>query len=201
MLLVSLKWEARSTFLQKYRDPQIHPQRFHNQWGPSWPTCKSGKLPYKPPPPRLLHVRVRLNVYDTMHLFCLLSVSTHQHVSCMRAKIFIKPFPRMARGTEEGLKNIGGVDDFTLAWKLCNKRLWTTWSLALLQITWSQSPRACWEGKSWKPSPLLHSKIFCLSGLAWIREDSSTSECRQDAYLFLHLFVTNTILCCVGIWV
>ena len=115
----------------------------------------------------------------------------------MRAKIFIKPFPRMVWGTEEGLENSGGMDAFTLAWKMCNERLWTTWSLALLQITGSQSPRACWEGKSWKPSPLLHSKI-CLSGLSWIREDSCMSECRQDTYLCLHLFVTSTILCCYG---
>lgn len=103
----------------------------------------------------------------------------------------------MAWGTEEGLENIGGTDAFTLAWKTCNERLWTTWSLALLQITGSQSPRACWEGKSWKPSPLLHSKI-CLSGLAWIREDSCMSECRQDAYLCLHLFVPSTVLCSYG---
>lgn len=105
------------------------------------------------------------------------------------------------RAQRRGSMNTGGMDDFTLAWEDVQQQAVNYLVSGSPSGYMAQSPRACWEVKSWKPSPLLHSKIFCLSGSSWIKEASSMSECRQDAYLCLHLFVPSNILWCVCICV
>lgn len=115
--------------------------------------------------------------------------------------MFMKPFPRMVRGTEEGLKNIGGMDDFALACEDMQQEALNylvSGSPSDYAVT---EPQGMLGGQKLKPIPSAPLQDLLLEWLGLNQEDSSISECRQDGYLCLHLFITSTILRCMGIWV
>ena len=115
--------------------------------------------------------------------------------------MFMKPFPRMVWGTEEGLKNIGGMDDFALAGEDVQQEALNYLASGSPSDYAVTEPQGMLGGQELKPIPSAPLQDLLLEWLGLTQEDSSISECRQDGYLCLHLFITSTIVRCMGIWV